>query len=291
MRRISIVLSFGLIVALVVLSNKSGKAADQTILAPQTEVAIVEHSSNPSSVHNYQAAAGHEIDPALEIMKRCEDRYRNVYDYTAKFVKQEADRSTGELSEVQYHDLKLRGAPFSVYMHWLEPNSGQEVIFIEGLNNNKILTHTTGIAKALTGTLKLDPDSSTAMKGQRHSIREIGIGSLIRQLIHHWEFDRRFRDCKVEVGHVKINGRPCWRIVVSHPVPDQGKYMFHTAKVYVDKELELPIRFEGYAWPTGNLEELGPLQESYTYVDLRVNVGLSDMDFSTSNPRYQYSRF
>ena len=49
----------------------------------------------------------------------------------------------------------------------------------------------------------------------------------------------------------------------------------------------MPIRYEAYDWPTS---AGGPPQliEEYTYINLQLNVGLQDEDFSQSNPKYDF---
>jgi outer membrane lipoprotein-sorting protein len=62
---------------------------------------------------------------------------------------------------------------------------------------------------------------------------------------------------------------------------------FHLARVFLDDELKMPIRYEAYGWP----ESPGakpPLLEEYTYMDIKVNVGLADTDFDPSNPKYRF---
>ena len=78
-------------------------------------------------------------------------------------------------------------------------------------------------------------------------------------------------------------------IETTHPrqSPD---FLFYQVRVYIDQELGLPIRFEAYDWP--DRPEAAPeLVEEYTYTDLKLNVGLSDIDFDVSNADYAFGRF
>ncbi len=54
--------------------------------------------------------------------------------------------------------------------------------------------------------------------------------------------------------------------------------------------LGLPIRFEAYDWPTRPLVE-PELAEEYTYTDLKLNVGLKEVDFDVANAAYSFGRF
>jgi hypothetical protein len=59
-------------------------------------------------------------------------------------------------------------------------------------------------------------------------------------------------------------------------------------RIYIDDELDLPIRFDAYDWPA---EPRGdpPLAEQYTYAKLKLGTGLTDTDFDVRNPRYGYA--
>jgi hypothetical protein len=60
--------------------------------------------------------------------------------------------------------------------------------------------------------------------------------------------------------------------------------------ISIDKELNLPIRFEAYDWPARPGHE-PLLMEEYTYSNLRLNVGLKERDFDPNNTQYSYGRF
>jgi len=57
----------------------------------------------------------------------------------------------------------------------------------------------------------------------------------------------------------------------------------------VDKALNLPIRYESYDWPRKE-GETPKLIEAYTYLNLQLNVGLTDADFDYTNPTYNYPK-
>jgi negative regulator of sigma E activity len=83
-----------------------------------------------------------------------------------------------------------------------------------------------------------------------------------------------------------VNKRPCTVIQVVHPTP-RDVFRFHLARVFVDNELKLPIRYESYDWPREPSGE-PRLIEEYTYLDLKLNNGFTDEDFSTRNTAYQF---
>ncbi|MGH7927183.1 MAG: DUF1571 domain-containing protein, partial [Candidatus Binatia bacterium] len=84
----------------------------------------------------------------------------------------------------------------------------------------------------------------------------------------------------------KINGRICTLLEVRHPVP-RPYFDFHIARVFIDDELNVPIRYAAYTWPQQEGAE-PPVIEEYTYLDLKLNVGLTDADFDPDNSSYNF---
>ena len=86
-----------------------------------------------------------------------------------------------------------------------------------------------------------------------------------------------------------IGDRPCTMIESTHPHREPG-FLFHKVRLYIDHELGLPVRFEAYDWPR---HASGPdvLLEEYAYIDLKLNVGLTDHDFDPNNRGYSFGRF
>jgi hypothetical protein len=231
----------------------------------------------------------HPLDPAVQLLEQCRERFAGVFDYEARLVKQERiGRTLGPVHDVQ---AKFRKSPHSVYFKWKTPEEGRESIYVEGAADNQILTHAPGLKRTFLGVQRLDPESPAAQREHRHSIRAAGIGGIIDKLLVLWEYERKFQETQVELTHVKVNGRPCFLVVAVHPNQDDGKFMYHTVKVYVDKEWMLPTRLETYGYPRNSGAQAGDLLECYTYLDLRLNPGLTDMDFSTRNPDYSFGRF
>ena len=84
-----------------------------------------------------------------------------------------------------------------------------------------------------------------------------------------------------------MNNRVCTVIEVTHPTPRRN-FLFHKAVVYVDDEMNVPIRYEAYSWPAQAWRPQPVLDEEYTYVNMKLNVGLTDYDFDIHNPAYRY---
>ncbi|MGO8753458.1 MAG: DUF1571 domain-containing protein [Thermoguttaceae bacterium] len=101
------------------------------------------------------------------------------------------------------------------------------------------------------------------------------------------EQDVRREECQVRYfAGGNLNGRTCTWFQVVHPLPRQY-FHFHLARIFVDDQLNLPVRYEAYVWP---LEPDGQplLLEEYSYTHLKLNNGFSDEDFSIENPAYHF---
>jgi hypothetical protein len=229
----------------------------------------------------------HPLMPALRWAKTGVENIRKIQDYSATLVKRE--RIGNDLGEHEYMFIKVRHQPFSVYMYFLAPEAkkAQECIYVEGKNGGNMWGHANGVRNKLLGTLSLKPTGPIAMAGNRYPITQLGLLKLTERLIEVAEQDVKFGECEVKVlPGAKINDRICTCIQVVHPVPRQN-FIFNMARIFVDDELNVPVRYEAYDWP----KEAGGqplLTEEYTYLNLKINNGFTDADFDIKNPNYQF---
>ena len=237
---------------------------------------------------NAAAAGAHPLEPALELAaKGLASIQANVKDYSCTMVKRE--RIDGKLGDHQYMFAKVRRAPFSVYLYFLGPEDvkGQEVIYVDGKNDNNMLAHAGSGVRAMVGTVSLKPQSMLAMTGNRYPITEFGVERLAERLVEVAEHDKQFGECEVNFfPNAKVNGRICTCVQVVHPVPRRN-FRFHLARVFIDDELLIPVRYEAYDWP----HEAGGqpvLMEEYTYMNVKTNQGFTDADFDPTNPSYKF---
>lgn len=266
-------------------------AAASPVLTPAVAVVRAPKTAGP---------APHPLDKAVEIAYSSLAEMRSsVADYTAILAKREA--INGELGSPSYMKVKFRSArqlpdgstsPFSIYMKFLKPKSfaGREVIWVDGQNENNLLVHEPkGTPLVGNRTFNLSPTGFMAMKGQRHPIYKAGLESLITNLIEKAERDRAAGPCLCEYREgANINKRSCSCIELIHP-DQRAPYEFHIAKVFIDDELNLPVRYAAYDWPTAPGAEPALIEE-YTYYNVKVNVGLTDLDFDANNPAYKFPR-
>jgi hypothetical protein len=245
---------------------------------------------SPKVAGHTQVAAEHPLVPVIRWAEKERPNIATVKDYTAIMQKQENIK--GEVQGAQVMEVKVRHQPFSVYTKFRFPQdlNGQQAIYVKGKNNDKLLAHGVGLQKKL-GTLTLDPEGPIAMMNQKYPITEMGVLNLVDKLLEVGRKDAKFGECNVTYTEgVKIGSgdaaRECTMIEVMHPVPRQN-FIFYVARIYVDKELNLPIRYESYDWPRRE-GETPKLLEAYTYLNLKINVGLTDTDFDPANPVYAF---
>ena len=256
-------------------SNPPAEAATATEKAPAIPAQLV------------PVPGEHQLLPAVRWAKTGIAKLEKIQDYSCTMVKRE--RISGTLGEHEFMFVKVRHEPFSVYVYFLGPArvKGQEAIFVRGKNDGNILAHPNGLKKKIVGTVSLKPDSMLAMSGNRYPMTELGLRRLTARLIEVGEHDSQFGECEVKVTPgAKINQRDCTCIQVVHPVP-RREFLFHLAKIYVDSEYNLPVRYEAYEWP----QEAGGapvLTEEYTYLNLKFNNGFTDKDFDPNNPDYDF---
>ena len=244
--------------------------------------------STATSLANPPVPEDTPMAKALRMITQCQTRFARVIDYTCTFCKRE--RIAGKLTPLFVMAMKARSSPKSIYFRFEDPYKGREAIFVEGRNSGKILAHDVGFTKLLAGTLELEPRSPRAMEECRHPITQAGIGSLIETIAQRWAAELSpdesvvLFDCNMTIGP-----RRCTMIEAIHP-QNRADFQFYKVRLFIDSELNLPIRFEGYDWPS---EPGAPadLVEEYSYVDLKLNVGLGDLDFDTCNPQYSFGRF
>jgi hypothetical protein len=231
--------------------------------------------------------------PMVQVIKMADDgldRLDNVVeDYTCTLVKRE--RINGDLGEHQYIFTKVRHKPFSVYMYFIAPGpmKGREVIFVDGQNNGKMQAHEAQGWRSKFGMVSLDPTSRLAMTGQRYPITMTGIRIMTSRLVEVAQEDTKYGECEVQIREGgKINGRDCTCIQCVHPVP-RKEFRYHMARVFIDDELQIPVRYAAYLWPRTK-EGKPELDEEYTYLNIKLNNGLTDKDFDYRNENYRFGK-
>ena len=243
-----------------------------------------------------ESAEQHPLWPALEMAV---DSYkhirRNVRDYSCNLVRRE--RIRGVLQSREFITAKVRhqrtrngevAVPFGVYLKVLAPSKvkGREVLYVDNQNEGRMLVRNGGKRFAFV-TTKVLPTSDTAMASNRYPLTEFGFENLVKRLIEVIKEDMTISsDTAVEFySDAKIDERSCTAVKVTHPTYDE-RLRFHTATVFVDNELHIPVHYEAYDWPEEKDGE-PVLLEQYTYRDIRLNIGFTDYDFDANNTNYK----
>ncbi len=220
-----------------------------------------------------------------------------VKDFSCILAKRE--RINGRLREYEYLRTNVRREqqsgdqmiPFSVYAEFLAPKKflGRKVLYVAGRNDDKMLVRNGGTRFAHV-IVNISPTSDAALRESRYPITELGLDNVVNRLVdqarHDIISDPDAKNTEVVFYlNAEIDGRACTHIQVTHPTEDDI-FDFHQANIYVDDELHVPLRVETYTWPK---EEGEPalLVEEYTYMKLKLNVGLTDDDFSEDLVRDQ----
>lgn len=230
------------------------------------------------------------IDPEHPLYLPLQEAYKareaisQVKDYEAEFIKREA---IGRKLVKTTMNLKLRHEPFSVYLKFLDPNAGREVIYVEGRNNNNLLVHEAGF-KAIVGTMSLPPTGADAMTDNRYPVTLIGMQNLIEKVIKQWEAEGKLGEVKTQkYPDAKLpSGEECVAYESTHPT-QRNQFKFHITRLWIDKKSGLPIRVEQLGFPRPG-EKSPPIVEEYTYSKIKTNVPLTNRDFDKTNPSYSF---
>lgn len=226
----------------------------------------------------------HPLAPALEQAYKARESLAGVKDYTAVFTKREL---IGTQLKQATMNLKLREEPFSVYMLFGKPYEGREVIYVAGANNNQLKAHDTGVRAVLGGTVSLAIDSDQAMEDNHYPVNMIGLRNMLDRIITQWEAEGKYGETTVRYFPNATLGKDvsCRVIESSHPQP-RKQFKFQMTRLFFDKQTGLAIRVEQYGFPKNG--EKPPLVEEYTYMSVKTNVGLTDLDFDVKNTNYAF---
>jgi hypothetical protein len=225
----------------------------------------------------------------LDVLLAAEERLSAVPGYTATLRKQE--RLKGKLGPEFEVELKVRHEPFAVYMRFIEPETGKEVVYAKGRYDDHLIAHAGGVARALVPRLKVKPDSALALAGNRHPITDCGVLNLTRKLIRYRRWDLEDDDAGTILDRVTDgSGETFLRSIHTHTVPHPDR-PFAYVEVLYDPETKLPVSFAGHDWPDTPGDETPPLGERYVYEDMNLAAPLTDLDFDPANPAYEFHRF
>ena len=231
----------------------------------------------------------------LLLLERGCNHFKHITHYTATFFKQE--ELDGDLGEGQIIEMKVRHQPFSTYMKWLSGDKGQEVLFVDGHYDGKMIVKAGGLKGRFLPALKLDPTGSMAMRAARYPVTKAGLLQLARTIVSYREHDLKMPNgvsCQM-VDNQKFSDRDTYYFLIEYAARENSK-TYRKSEIYVDKELSMPVCVRNYSWPEEGSELVGEkldektLIEFYSFTNLNFERQLADIDFDRMNKAYRLRR-
>lgn len=249
-----------------------------------------EPQASADSVESDSPSGRDALGVQTRLLERGLQGIESLSNYSATFMKQE--KLNGVLSEPDIVKIKFRQEPFSIYMKWLKgEDAGQEVAYVDGENDNRLLLKYGGLKGRMIPTLKIHPSSDLAMSEARYPVTEMGLKKLIERIL---EF--RYRDLKLAQGvdcrmsdDRTFKQHDCSFFEINYANPEISP-KFRKSHVYICKETCLPICVKNYGWPldgartlTGNKLDEETLLECYCYTNVTQDDPLSGEEFELAN--------
>ncbi|NMB76791.1 MAG: DUF1571 domain-containing protein [Myxococcales bacterium] len=278
-------------------------------------------AAEPEPAPPSPAPSGDPLPSVEEIIQRAEASIAKVNDYTALMLKQERfKKETGPRERMQIKFAR----PFKVYVKYLEPFAGREIIFVRGSNDNQLKVHKGSFPDI---NVNLDPRGSMAMGGNHHSIFDFGLENTIKVAAKNLRLAMQRKEGTFDVSEgPAVGGRQTLRIQASFPKAgatikvgadeDLWKIATRTGQdmyliLYANPEYDEPddpdegdsvwvpryygARAEFLVDRETNLplrvtiwDWKGQVYETFEYQDLKLNPGLTSRDFDPANPAYKF---
>lgn len=228
-------------------------------------------------------AQEHPLQPAIRYAQGCLKKVQALPGYEATFIKREVVGNTTVSHKMK---LKIRHKPFSVYLYFENPHTGREVIYVDGRNNGKLVAHEAGLL-SFAGAMELVPTESIAMNENRYPITKAGIVNTMQIMIRQWQEEAKYGETEVKYyKDAKLADMTCKIIESSHPQP-RKQFNNHKVRLWIDNATGIPVRMQKFGFPR-RAGEQPPVLEDYSFLNLKTNVRLTDVDFDRNNKRYSF---
>lgn len=225
----------------------------------------------------------------LSVVEDAARRIDAAAGYTATFKKQE--RINGTLWPEQTMAMKVRQRPFAVYLKFLAPKPGKEVIYAEGHRHDKVLAHNGDWTRRLVPRIEVAPDSPTALAESRHPITEAGLSNLAHKLVAFRKLDLIDEDAVTILDRATGPDGRAWPRSLHLHEERSPERPFQRIEVLYDPEAHFPLRISNYDWPAPGAGGEPPLAERYSYEGLVLDPPLTALDFDPANPAYEFLRY
>src|SRR5689334_23119440 len=107
------------------------------------------------TLFGFTDAQAQENADVAKWLEDSEQALAKIDNYTANFHRVEF--VDGKLTPEEVAFLKFK-RPFKVYFRWIKPSKGQESLYVDGANHNKIRAHASGMVSFVT--VNLDPNGT-----------------------------------------------------------------------------------------------------------------------------------
>ena len=225
-------------------------------------------------------AADASVGEILRLLDAADKQYAQIHDYTAVMVSRE--RVKDVLQEQERILLKFQRT-FKVYMRWMEgPSQGREGLYVSGAHEGKFLIYEPrGFQRLFTAALA--PTDARVMDKSRHPVTDIGIGRLLEIVGDNARRAARNGVLRVvDRGTGEVGGRRVRQVEGFLPKDPGAGYYAYRVQLSFDEASRLLIRAVVYDWSD-------QLVEDFSYTELRINPGLTGLDFDPSNKEYGFS--
>lgn len=227
-----------------------------------------------------EAEQSHPLVPVLKLASKSLNKLEGVQDYEAVIIKKEMIGKSMLTSQMH---IKLREEPKDVYLKFIDPHAGRQVLYSPNKRNGNMLVRETGIA-SLVGALEIDPKSDRVKAENRYNITKIGLRNMLTILMDRWLDETKLPGVDVKFyPSAKIGNQSCKVVQITY-AEKRPEVRYQSSRLYIDNASDLPVRLQNWEFA----QPKPVLVEDYYYSNLKANVGLKDSDFDPANPKYDF---
>lgn len=205
-------------------------------------------------------------------------KYDTIKDYTATMLKQE--KIGGKMQGVETIELKYRVKPTAIYAKWINgPFKGRECLYNSSVSTKNIRVRESPPFSIVPVTVPLD--SPIAKRGTNHLFTEVGLGYMLELILRDYLKASPVGDLtRKDIGVQEIDGKPVFVMESTLKKNPKQNYYCHRLTHYIDYINSFEVKVEVYDWNN-------QMFEMFTYLKIRENAGLKDIDFDQNNPAYK----
>lgn len=242
---------------------------------------------------------------------------------TLQYQMQKEERIGGEM-KIQKSFIKLNRDPYQVYIKQLFPKKGLEVLYHHDKNDQRALVNPNGFPWM---TLKMDPEGSTMLKNQHHTVKDAGYDLLISILKHLFDKYEKQLGMMLSLESPEIyEGHSCYKVTFKNDrfryiqyqveagenildiarkrklcgylILAKNNHFHHYDDVSAGDQIMIPNDYSSKMELLIDQSRFIPLSikvyddagllEHYQYSEVQINPGLSPVDFSRDNKNYGF---